>query len=95
MFKKKPKERTALELAIDDLIEKMMLSEAGSAEHSAIAKDVEVLQKAKSHEKDKSINPDVALTVGGNLAGILAILSFEKFNVVTSKAIGFVLKAKL
>ena len=40
-------------------------------------------------------SPDTVLVVAGNLIGILAILNFEKLDIVRSKAIGFVLKGKI
>ena len=42
----------------------------------------------------KSISPDTALTVAGNLAGIALIVNYEKLNVVTSKAMNLLLKVK-
>lgn len=39
--------------------------------------------------------PDTLLIVGGNLAGILLILNFEKLDIVRSKALGFVLKGRV
>lgn len=94
MFKKNT-EPKLIELARDELIEKMRQTAPDSEQYTTMVKNLEVLEKAKSHEKDKSISPDVALTVGGNLLGILAVLNFERLGVVTSKAIGLVLKAKL
>jgi hypothetical protein len=41
------------------------------------------------------ITPDTILVVGGNLAGILLILNFEKMDIVRSKAMSFVLKGRL
>lgn len=40
-------------------------------------------------------SPDTVLVVAGNLIGILAILNFEKMDIVRSKAISFVLKSKI
>ena len=95
MFNKKNKEENKLALAIDVLTQQLEAADPGSEQQSNIAKSIEVLKKAQSHEKDKSISPDVALTVGGNLAGIIAILSFERVNVIATKALGFVLKSKI
>lgn len=39
--------------------------------------------------------PDTLLIVGGNLAGILLILNFERLDIVRSKALGFVLKGRV
>lgn len=41
------------------------------------------------------ISPDTLLVVGGNLLGILLILNFEKAEIVTSKALNFVLKGRV
>lgn len=94
MFKKNT-EPKLIEIARDELIEKMRQTEPASEQYTTMVKNLEVLEKAKSHEKDKSISPDVALTVGGNLLGVLAVLNFERLGVVTSKAIGLIIKAKL
>lgn len=95
MFKKNTKETKSIDLATEELIEKLRSLDPTTEQYAAAVKNYEVLEKAKSHKKDMSISPDVALTVGGNLVGILAVLNFERLGVVTSKAIGMVLKAKL
>lgn len=95
MFKKNTKDTKSIDLATEELIEKLRSLDPSTEQYSAAVKNLEVLEKAKSHKKDMSISPDVALTVGGNLVGILAVLNFERLGVVTSKAIGMVLKAKL
>lgn len=95
MFKKNTKETKSIDLATEELIEKLRSLDPTTEQYSAAVKNFEVLEKAKSHKKDMSISPDVALTVGGNLVGILAVLNFERLGVITSKAIGMVLKAKL
>lgn len=41
------------------------------------------------------VTPDTLLIVGGNLIGILAILNFERFDIVRSKALSFVLKGRV
>lgn len=41
------------------------------------------------------VTPDTLLIVGGNLVGILAILNFERFDIVRSKALSFVLKGRV
>lgn len=95
VFKKTPKDPTELDKALDELILEMKTVVPGSQQHTEIVKSVEVLYKAKSHIKDRRINPDTALVVGGNIAGILAVLTFEKFGIITSKAISMVLKTKI
>jgi len=50
-------------------------------------------------EKDKKkvcfgISPDTMVVVGGNLLGLFLILNYERTEILTSKAIQFVLKGK-
>lgn len=42
-----------------------------------------------------SVSPDTVLTVAGSLAGILLIISYEKADILASKALGFVLKGRV
>ncbi len=51
--------------------------------------------REKANAAKKSVSMDTVLVVLGNLAGILLILNFEKLNVLTSKAIPFVLKGRI
>ena len=51
--------------------------------------------REKANATKKSVSVDTVLVVLGNLAGILLILNFEKLNVLTSKAIPFVLKGRI
>jgi len=44
---------------------------------------------------DWKVSPDTILIVTGNLLGILLILKYEKLDIITSKAIGFVLKGRV
>jgi hypothetical protein len=47
-------------------------------------------------EKSKTrVSPDTLLIVGGNLIGIVLILGYEHLHVVTSKALGFVLRGRV
>lgn len=43
----------------------------------------------------KKVSPDTVAVIAGNLLGIGLILGFEKMNIITSKAIGFVLKGRV
>lgn len=51
--------------------------------------------REKANATKKSVSVDTVLVVLGNLAGILLILNFEKLNVMTSKALPFVLKGRI
>lgn len=97
MFKNKPKPATLerLDKAIEDIFIDMGGFTSETEEYADMLKKLERLYKLKEQDTPKPmISPEVALTVAANLFGILAILHYEKVNVVTSKALSFVLKLK-
>lgn len=95
IFKPKTTEPTLLDLAINETFDRMKLHDQESKEYAAIVDQLGKLLKLKEEtEKPKRIDPNVALQVGGSIAGILLILHYERVNVVATKALGFVLKAK-
>ena len=57
-------------------------------------KEAEILMKQADLERRGKISPDTVIMVAGNLAGILLILNFEKVGVITSKAMGLLIKLR-
>lgn len=97
MFNKKPQPAAPL---LDEMIANAH-SEAASLyvqsdEYAAAVKNIAELYKIKIsvEEKTDRVSKDQMLAVVGNLAGIVAILGYERVHVISSKAIGFVIKAK-
>lgn len=93
-FTKKDK-RTNLEKEIDSLLLEMEDKDPDTDEYRNNVKDLETLFKARSYEKQKSVSPDTIAIIAGNLVGILFVLNFERLNVITSKALSFVLKGRV
>jgi hypothetical protein len=84
-----------LDKAIEDIFIDMGGFTSETEEYADMLKKLERLYKLKEQDTPKPvISPEVLLTVGANLFGILAILHYEKVNVVTSKALSFVMKLK-
>lgn len=99
MFKKeKPKpEPTELDKAISHAFETLEQFEPNSDEYVKITKQIQLLTNLRNESKDKAdkISKDALLAGAVSLAGIIAILGYEKANVITSKALGFVFKTKI
>jgi hypothetical protein len=96
MFKiTKKKERTELEEEIHSVLCNMSTFAPDSEEYTKQAENLERLYKAKSYEKDRSVSPDTIAVIAGNLLGIALILGFEKANVITTKALGFVIRGRV
>ncbi len=89
------RKRSKLENVIDSILDDMSKLKADSNEYSDMANNLEKLLKAKSYEKQKGISPDTIAIVAGNLIGIVLILKHEKIDIITSKALGFVLRGRV
>jgi len=86
---------THLDEVIDKVLTQMSETNSGAPEFAAMADQLTKLYKLKEIESPSSrVSPDTLAVVMGNLAGILMILNFERVHIVTSKAIGFVLKPR-
>jgi hypothetical protein len=79
---------------VDRLLLQLKSLQPESEEYAKTVKQLEVLCTARSHRGSDNISMDTILMVGANLLGILLILNFERANIMTSKAINFVLKGK-
>lgn len=100
MFSLKAKEHkdTDLETAITRLISQMQSHDGETDEYSAMAGNLKTLMEARQIESavdDRNeISVETIATVAANLVGILMILHYERANIVTSKALSFVIKPK-
>lgn len=91
MFPKKTvKEKTGLEKAIDQLLSEMANFSGDDDEYSKMADQLEKLYKLKDIDKPDRVDANTLALIAGNLAGIVLIVGYERANVVTSKALGFV-----
>lgn len=90
-----PKPKSKLDQAIDDALFTLLSHHPTSDEYATIVERVAKLHKLKEIESPQRVSPDTLLTVGANLAGIMMIIHHERLNVVTSKALSFVMKPKV
>lgn len=87
--------KTGLEKAIDSVLAEMQGITADQDRFSKMVDQLDKLYKMKSYEKDNRVSLDALVAVAGNFVGIVLILGFERVHVVTSKALGFVLKSRV
>jgi len=57
-------------------------------------KNRELELKEREAEKPDRVSKETLAMIGANLAGIVAILGYEKFNVIASKAFSLVMKSR-
>ncbi len=92
MFKRKPVDPTPLDELIDSIIERVR-DHDDPEQIATLVEQIVKLEKIRE-TTSRRISPDTLATIGANLLGIAMILKHEQFNVITSKAIGFVSKLK-
>ncbi len=92
MFFTKHNKRNEVEKLIDEHLE-VMLVEAETKQD--ISEVLLLMERYKDLKKKKQFSPDTLLVVAGNLLGIVLILNYEKLNVVTTKALTFVIRGRV
>ena len=90
----RPKTKSKLQIEMDELVLALKYHERTSNQYHDIVEKLSKLHKIQQDNKPESINPNTALTVAANLIGIAMILRHEHLNVVTSKALSFVIKPR-
>ena len=94
MFLKKQNEPNELETTINALLTRMADVSPQSPEYAKMADQLVKLYKLKEHDAPRRISPDTKALILANLAGIVAIIGYERANVITSKALNFVMKLR-
>lgn len=98
MFKKTPKPPSALDKAIAELLREMSHAAGDSKQYKKLADrltELYALRKIDSDIKNATAwRPEIVVPAVASVAGILIIVGYERFNVVTSKALGFIMKSK-
>ena len=89
------KKKSQLDLEIESTFDELSELSKDSKEYEKIVKNLELLYKAKSLDRQSGISKDTFLIVGGNLLGIILILTYERTEIITSKAISFILKGRV
>jgi hypothetical protein len=95
IFRRKESTPDPLDELIVHHIQVIEGTEETDEDYAKMIDELKVLMEAKALQPvPKSVSPDTIAIIAANLAGIIAILGFEKANVLTSKAIGQLLKPR-
>jgi hypothetical protein len=92
--KETPKHQRALESELDRVLIRLKTEMPNSEDYTKTLSLVERLNDMLDKETPDAVSKNTLLVVGGNLLGIILILKHEHLNVVTSKALGFVIRAR-
>jgi hypothetical protein len=91
---KSPRQKTGLEIAIDELLSEMKGYTADTEEYAKMVDQLDTLYKLKDIDKPERIKPDTLAIIGGNVLVAVVIVGFERTNIMTSKALSFLLKTR-
>ena len=89
-----PKKNTYVDDEIARLVLVLQDQEPATEEYGISLERLGKLQKIRQEEKPDRVSSDTIALITANLAGILLVIRHENLNVVTSKALSFILKAK-
>lgn len=89
-------EPTPLDAVIESLVSEMQGYDGHTDEYVTMAVNLKQLCEAKASypKPERTMSPDGVAIIAANLVGILMILNYERANIVTSKALSFVIKPK-
>lgn len=82
-----------LDEAIISIHNEMKVLTSDDADYAKMTTQLERLHHLKTPSPE-AVSLNTLLLIGGNLAGILMIIGFEKSHVMTSKALGFLGKLR-
>lgn len=89
-----PKSKPKLQIEIDKAILELGDHDARSEEYGTIVERLSKLHKMQQETKPASVDPNTALTVGANLVVTAMIIRHEQLNVITTKALSFIIKPR-
>jgi hypothetical protein len=93
MFTKKSKADLLLEGEIESLLRHLSVTGVDTEEYSKAIRHLQKLYELKGETPDR-VKKDTMALIAGNLAGILLILKHERMDIITSKALSFVIRTR-
>ena len=92
--KEKPRHQRMLESELDRALTRLKTEMPNSEDYTKMLSLVERLHDMLDEDKPEVVSKNTMLVVGGNLLGIIMILKHERLNVITSKALSFVIRTR-
>lgn len=96
MFRDKetPYHQRQLEEEYIRILAVLPMHQADSQDYAKLLTSAERIHGLMDIKKSSPVSRETLLTVGANLLGILLIIKHEDVNVITSKALGFVIRVR-
>jgi hypothetical protein len=78
------------ELEVERVLTRIKDMEPSSEEYRSAVEALRVLCEARAKKAPNHISPESVIAVAANLVNLLLVLNYERINVLTSRAFGFV-----
>ena len=88
------KKKTELEKQIDTVMEQMSRTELGSKEYTELLNVLDKLNNMRNKGEKKEIPWAAIIMCGTGLLQTIMILHAEQVGVITSRAVGFIIKGR-
>jgi hypothetical protein len=76
------------------VLRELETTEPNSEEYERLLERLNRLQKMRAEDRPERLSPNTAALVATNILGIVMIVRHEQFNVIVTKALGFVIRPK-
>ena len=95
MFEKEvSRTQRSIESELERALTRLKSEMVDSEDYVKALSHVERLHKMMDREKPSNVSKDTMLTVAANLIGIFLIIKHESVNVISSKAVGFIMRPR-
>ncbi len=83
-----------LEIAFDEALTELIDHPENSEAYATILDQIVKLHKLKEEEKPSRVSKDTLALIAANLTGIVLIMTHERVNIITTKALSTLLKPR-
>lgn len=92
----KKDKRTEMEKLVDEQLKRALDRASTTKEVFDVIEMYQTVEAQRLKKKEKrQVSSDTIAVIAGNLLGIGLIMSYEKLNVITTKALGFVIRGRV
>lgn len=94
MLKRKTKEKTGLDKAIETILSEMEGYTCDEDEYDKMSDQLKKLYKLKALDKPERVSKDTLAIITGNVLVAVVIVAYEQKHIITTRAGTFLLKAR-
>lgn len=87
--------RNVIDEEIERLVNFMRDVDPGTDGYGTMAANLVKLTQARMEKARDGLDLNVVVSVAGSLIGTIMVLKFEKFDILTTKAVGWLIKPRI